>query len=65
MHNTCTNMQNQYASICIFKIYINMCFICTRMRICWNMHKDKYAIICQFKYAYIGTKYAQICKNMQ
>ena len=51
MHNTCTNMQNQYASICIFKIYINMCFICTRMRICWNMHKDKYAIICQFRYA--------------
>ena len=44
MHRVCTNMQ-----ICIFKIFINLyASICIT---CSNMHKDKYAIICKFKYA--------------
>ena len=42
---------SKHALICV--LYAQICIIC------WNMHKDKYAFLCKFKYAKICTKYAK------
>ena len=62
----CTNVQKKNSHKHAFSKQAEICVLYAQISIiCLNMHKDKYAILCKFKYAFIFTKYVQTCENMQ